>query len=518
MIGLLIVTVLSSGIVMLKSMDIIQGDARIINYTGIVRGGTQRLVKLELSNQPSDKLISKLDNIINGLKNGDETLQIQKNTEPLFIDKMKEVESQWINLKNEIDLVRKGKNADELLKLSENYFNLTDEAVSIAEVSSNDKVNKIKNIQKIIFGFEIIMILLAGVFIKAKVLNPLKSLVHEIENSNLEKKIDKKLLSSKNEIGILANTFDNAIGNLKSFIIRERQSSNNVKNFSEVLNSSIEISSKSVAETKKVMKTMVEDIDVQIKSIERGIDSSNSLQKLIKNQQEVGNKLKVGEENVISLNGQGKEMVEMLLNKTSEIINISKEINDTINHNKESTNKVFTASEMIKNIATQTNLLALNASIEAARAGEAGKGFAIVAEEIRKLAENTNNFVGKINESLERLTNTSQKTGEKINNIIEKINEQKILVEETNGKFADISKAVKNIKSIGDEFNELRVEMELKRTDIIKIMDNIHYSSKECTNKIHELDTSIDAESECINKLKTEGIQLSSLVEEIAKL
>ncbi len=80
------------------------------------------------------------------------------------------------------------------------------------------------------------------------------------------------------------------------------------------------------------------------------------------------------------------------LYKTNE-----KELSEAIEKSK-SVEKINVLSEAILKITEQTNLLALNAAIEAARAGEAGKGFSVVAEEIRKLAEESNNTANEIQE------------------------------------------------------------------------------------------------------------------------
>lgn len=118
----------------------LHGDAKIINYTGIIRGGTQRLVKEEIYEQPNDVLMNKLDTILTGLQVGDKKENIEKMTGGTYQDQLKEMSMIWGHIKEEIQAVRNGKDDNDLYTISESYFDLCDRAVSEAERISNHKL------------------------------------------------------------------------------------------------------------------------------------------------------------------------------------------------------------------------------------------------------------------------------------------------------------------------------------------------------------------------------------------
>ena len=121
------------GVLSFSQITNMQGNARVVNYTGIVRGATQRLVKQELAGRPNDALILRLEELIDGLILGSNELNLIELPDKEYQDLLKELDSNWNQLKQEISQVRNGGEKDRLFELSESYFDLADRTVSAAE-------------------------------------------------------------------------------------------------------------------------------------------------------------------------------------------------------------------------------------------------------------------------------------------------------------------------------------------------------------------------------------------------
>lgn len=121
-----------------------QGNTRIINYAGIVRGATQRLIKQEMNGTHNEKELVYLDEIIDGLMHGDEKNGVILLPDPVFQSLVRQMSLDWGDLKKEIALVRQGGDTQKLYELSESYFELANQAVSVAELYSENQVKNAK--------------------------------------------------------------------------------------------------------------------------------------------------------------------------------------------------------------------------------------------------------------------------------------------------------------------------------------------------------------------------------------
>lgn len=141
---LLIVLFFFIGCISLSAISHMQGNARVINYAGIVRGATQRLVKLEMNGQQNDKLIQQLDGIIQELVSGEGEHELIALPDAEYQRMISEMQLVWEEIKTEIENIRQTGEGQKLFELSETYFTMADEAVSAAEHYSEKRVDSAK--------------------------------------------------------------------------------------------------------------------------------------------------------------------------------------------------------------------------------------------------------------------------------------------------------------------------------------------------------------------------------------
>lgn len=168
-IGVLAVILAALIIVMMGIVSNIQGTARIVNYAGLVRGKTQRIIKLEISGQQEDGMIADIEAFIDGLRNGNEELGLVRLNDADFQNKMQELDDYFSVLHQEILLVREeGYENTEIIPKSERFFEICDEATGLAESYSQRKATSLSVLEKYIIADIVALMLLIGYeFIKA---------------------------------------------------------------------------------------------------------------------------------------------------------------------------------------------------------------------------------------------------------------------------------------------------------------------------------------------------------------
>jgi methyl-accepting chemotaxis protein len=418
---------LNLGVVFLQSS---KKDAKTINQSGVVRGGTQRLIKLELSNNPNDQLITKLDNLILALINGSEELELSQITDETYLAKMQEVQSEWNKMKELIQQVRNkpsDANRQALLRESENLFKLSDEAVEAAEEYANNKLQQFKTIEIFItiFNFIIITAIVAG---------------------------SRRITSTLNEFtsNIAQSTTD-----IVSKVERQEQAANE--------------QSSSVSQTTSTVDNLGETSRRSAIQAEESAKSASTALALAETGAETVEQTRVGME---SLKDRVREIAE-------QIINLS-----------EQTEQIAGVSELVGDLASQTNMLALNAAVEAARAGEYGKGFGVVAGEIRKLADQSRKSADKIN-SLVTDVQAAMNSAVMVTDEGKKTAESSIeLALDTAESFIGVKDAINNVFANTSEISSAAKQQAVGIQEILAAVNALNLGAMDTASDMGEVKTS----------------------------
>jgi methyl-accepting chemotaxis protein len=377
----------------------------------------------------------------------------------------------------------------------------------VPEANIVKQVEGIKNITILLVILACIIAILVGVFTASGIQRIIDDIINKLKIVSQGDLTVKLSVKRKDEFSVLAEGINETIDNMRALIGKILLQSDSVMKSSVQINESSDLFFKAAKDIADSIGEIQTGVNQQAQDAENCLIQMDDLSGKI---ELVGGK--TGEINQIATNtkqsiNQGIQSMQQLNEKAKSTSQITARIIEKIETLEEKSASISTITGTINSIADATTLLSLNASIEAARAGEAGKGFHVVAQEIRKLADQSSQAVHEIDELVKDIQYRTKDTVSTAKEADIIVREQESAVNDTEESFVNMNQHVeKLIDNVGMISDSIQV-IEQARVGTLNAIENISAVSQQTAAAsasvneitIHQMDA-IDT----LNQLSTE--------------
>ncbi|NLW03374.1 MAG: methyl-accepting chemotaxis protein [Clostridiaceae bacterium] len=353
---------------------------------------------------------------------------------------------------------------------------------------------------------------LASMFIALMISNNLSVAVRKIVSAaetaasgDLRQKLSS---GKKDEFGTLINSIGQMMESMRTLIIEAASIANSVIESASMVSSSTQEVVKITEDITAAIGEIAAGANAQATDTEVGVIRTNELASRINLVAESTNQIEQVSNTTFSLTKNAIEAMNELDKKAGQTNNIIYQVRDDIGELSQRSSKISSIVKVITSVADQTRLLSLNASIEAARAGEFGRSFAVVAEEVKHLADQTATSALDIAALVNEIQSHILSTAEKADSAEVIINEQNKALEKAIGSFNNISDSMDLLMDKVQAIKSSTIEMDQHKSQVLNSIQSISAVSQQTAATTQELNASSDRQMATLKAFQEKALML----------